>query len=133
MRRHSLRSMGRALRGSDKLERSPCKTDQSKDWPLSTIASAGGAFCVKLFRLFEECEFGGSGNVEAFVCGDFRGGVVLRFAHGCAGEERYERAKRCNRFRESGFDRRQDEVDGEDGGLFQCLLGCEGGEALAGD
>src|SRR5882724_6554631 len=126
MRRHSLRSMGRALRGSDKLERSPCKTDQSKDWPLPTIASAGGAFCVKLFRLFEECEFGGGGNVEAFVCGDFGRGVVLRSAHGCTGQG----GRGCG---ENDFDYGQDEVDGEDGGVFQYLLGCEGGEALAGD
>src|SRR6267154_1703700 len=126
MRRRSRRSMGRALRGSDKLKRSPCKTDQSKDWPLPTIASARGAFCVKLFRLFEECEFGGGGNVEAFVCGDFCGGAVLRSAHGCAGQGGHS----CG---ENDFDCGQDEVDGEDGGVFQYLLGCEGGEALAGD
>src|SRR5882762_11673340 len=104
MRRHSLRSMGRALRGSDKLKRSPCKTDQSKDWPLPTIASARGAFCVKLLRLFEECEFGGGGNVEGFGIGDFGGRIVLHFAHGCAEQKRHGRAKSCNGFRENGFD-----------------------------
>jgi hypothetical protein len=48
--------------------------DQSKDWPLqlrsTTIAEgilcALGGFDVKHFRLFEDCEFGGVGNVEAF-------------------------------------------------------------------
>src|SRR6266404_5748655 len=108
MQRHSLRSIGRGLRGSDKLKPSPCKTDQSKDWPLPTIASAGGAFCVKLLRLFEECEFGGGGNVEAFGIGDFGGGIVLRAAYGCAEQERHGRAKSCNDFRENGFGCGQD-------------------------
>src|ERR1700730_10945227 len=115
--------MTRCARGVA-LKRSPYNI-RARTTIAEGILCVRGAFDVKHFSLFEDCEFGGGGNGEAFGDDDFGGGVVLRSALAGAGEGRGWRGESCDGSRKDDFSRKdgidwgQDEIDGEDGGIFQ--------------